>query len=388
MMMRYGALDARLDKSMSVPLYRSLFFKSDRIVAVLIILIITSVEAQDKKYYFYHSLPYGSESTFNPISLIVNGGFDELQAYEYSHSLSQIPWKNGGRNVWLNITAPLPQINKYGWNRFIENEIIPTSLNTEHAQYFPNYTLHLIGGGMTYRKIFEWYDAHGYPLPRILGALTTMSYHYINEIIENGDSKVFCSNVDPIADLLVFDPLGIILFNFDGIAEFFSEKLSLNDWSMQPAVTLYPLTFRNIGQNFVMKYPITSSGKTSLMYHFGIFGTLGLSFKTNDEEAISFGVGVMSKRVYTVDTRNGSVTKSIVVGPIAGVYWDRNNSLLASFVASDSFYEIVRLNIYPGIIKIFSVSPGIFASVGERGKCTFGMSLSVLPLGICGHYPR
>jgi len=96
----------------------------------------------------------------------------------------------------------------------------------------------------------------------------------------------------------------------------------------------------------------------------------------------------MSKRVYTVDTRNGSVTKSIVVGPMAGIYWDRNNSLLASFVACESNYEMVRLNIFPGIIKILSVSPGIFASVGERGKCTFGMSLSILPLGICGHLPR
>ena len=98
---------------------------------------------------------------------------------------------------------------------------------------------------------------------------------------------------------------------------------------------------------------------------------LGLSFKTNDEEAVSFGLGVSSKRVYTVDTRNGSVTKSIVVGPMEGVYWDRNNSLLASFVVCERFNEIILLNIYPGILKIFSVSPKIFASIGERGKCTF-----------------
>ena len=377
----------RIDELMSVPLYRSLFSKSDWVVAVSMILAMTSAEAQEKKCYFYHSLPYGSESTFNPLSLLANGGFDELQAYEYSHSLSQIPWKTGGRNVWLNITAPLPQINKYGWNRFIGNEIIPTSLNTERAQYFPNYMLHLVGGGMASRKVSEWYDAHGYPLPRILGALTAMSYHYINEIVENGDG-VFYSNVDPIADLLVFDPLGIILFNFDGVSEFFSEKLSLNDWSMQPAISFYPLSVRNVGQNFVMKYPLNSSGKISLLYHFGAFGMLGLSFKTNDEEAVSFGLGVSSKRVYTVDTRNGSVTKSIVVGPIGGVYWDRNNSLLASFVVCDSFNEIFRLNVYPGILKIFSVSPGIFASIGERGKCTFGMTLSVFPLGICGYHPR
>jgi hypothetical protein len=354
---------------------------------VLVCFLFFFADAQEKKFYFYHSLPYGSESTFNPISLIANGGFDELQAYEYSHSLSQIPWKNGGRNVWLNITAPLPQINQYGWGRFIGNEIFPTSLNAKQAQYFPNYMLHLIGGGMVSRKVSEWYDAHGYPLPGILGAFTSMTYHYINEIVENGDAG-FYSNVDPIADLLVFDPLGIILFSFDGVSEFFSEKLSLNDWSMQPAISFQPVSIRNVGQNFVIKYPLTSSGKTSLLYHFGAFGLLGLSFKSNDEEAISVGLGVSSKRVYTVDTRNGSVTKSIVVGPMGGVYWDRKNSLLASFVICDSFSEIVRCNIYPGIIKIFSVSPGMFISVGERGKYTLGVTLSAIPLGICGYHPR
>ncbi len=77
-----------------------------------------------------------------------------------------------------------------------------------------------------------------------------------SEVVENGN-KVFYSNVDPIADLLVFDPLGIILFKFDGVSEFFSEKLSLNDWSMQSAISFYPLSVRNVGQNFVMKYPLS-----------------------------------------------------------------------------------------------------------------------------------
>ncbi|MBN1399073.1 MAG: hypothetical protein JXA06_13650 [Bacteroidetes bacterium] len=339
------------------------------------------------KHYFYRSLPYGSEAAFNPISLLVNGGFDELQVYEFSHSVSQIPWKIGSRNVWKNIFAPFSQINKYGWDRFLRYEVFPTTLNSRNAQYFPNYTLHLIGGGMASRKISEWYDAHGYPVPRILGALTTMSYHYINEIIEAGGGE-FCSNVDPIADLLLFDPLGIILFNFDGVSEFFSENFSLNDWSMQPAMSFNPLTFRNLCQGFVMKYPITSSGKTSILYHFGIFGIVGLSFKTNNEESISFGAGVASKRVYTSDTRNGTITKSIVVCPMAGVYWDRNNSLLASLVVCDSFYELIRLNLFPGSFNVLSVTPGFFIGIGNGGKCTLGLNLSILPMGICVHHPK
>jgi hypothetical protein len=56
--------------------------------------------------------------------------------------------------------------------------------------------------------------------------------------------------------------------------------------------------------------------------------------------------------------------------------------------SESTFNEIFRLNNYPGILKIFSVSSGIFALIGERGKCTFGMTLSVFPLGICGYHPR
>jgi hypothetical protein len=249
-------------------------------VGILVCLVIENhcLFSQERQYYFYHSLPYGSESTFNPISLLANGGFDEIQVYGHSNNLATVPWRGGGTNVWRNITAPLPQINKYGWGKFLRREMIPTSLDPEHMQSFPNYGLHLIGGGMAYRKLWEWYDYHGYPLPSVLSAVTTMSYHYINEIIENGPG-CFCLRVDPIADLLIFDPLGIILFSFDSIAEFFATNLNLNDWSNQPALSFAPIGIRNTGQNFVLKYPITASGKTRFFYHLGAFSIFGLSLQ-------------------------------------------------------------------------------------------------------------
>jgi hypothetical protein len=357
-------------------------------VAILLCLAIDSyfLFSQERQYYFYHSIPYGSESTFNPISLFANGGFDEIQAYGHSNNLAAIPWKGGSTNVWCNITAPLPQINKYGWGKFLKQEMLPTSLDPEHMQSYPNYGLHLIGGGMAYRKLWEWYNYHSYPMPSVLGAITAMSYHYVNEIIENGGGY-FYSNVDPIADLLIFDPLGIILFSFDSIAEFFATNLNLNDWSYQPALSFAPLGIRNTGQNFVMKYTITASGKTSLFYHFGAFSIFGLSFKTNLEESISFGVGVSSKKVYNANP-NGVFTPAIIGKPIAGIYWDRNNSLLSSLVITDSFNENVRINIFPGVLFLGNFSPGIFCSFGGRGKFTTGITAAFLPLGISGYLPH
>jgi len=358
-----------------------------QVPSIVLILFCCSIQslAQEKNYYFFHPVSYGSESTFNPISLIANGGFDELQSYWRPSALADIPWKNGSKNVWMNITDPLPQINKNGWHEFIYQELIPGSLDMTKAQYFPNYTLHLIGGGMQYRKAVEWFDYYGYPLPVLWAIISTMSYHYINEIIENGDG--IGPNVDPIADLDVFDPLGIILFSFDGVCNFFSSAVYLNDWNGQPAFSFSPLALHNVGQNFIIKYHITASGRTSLLYHFGNFGELGLSFKTNDEDAISFGVGMISKGVNTTENDLGALHYTINVGPRAGIYWDRNNSLMASLVAYDDFHSHVRLNVYPGVFSIKSFSPGFFLLAGSDGTCTVGITASFLPIGICTNKP-
>ena len=285
----------------------------------------------------------------------------------------------------MNITDPIPQINLSGWHEFIFQEVLPGNLNMAYDQYFPNYTLHLLGGGMQYRKAAEWFDYYGYPLPIVWAIVTTMSYHYINEIVENGVGVG--PNVDPIADLDIFDPLGIILFSFDGVCDFFSSKMYLNDWNSQPAFSFSPLAVRNVGQNFVIKYPLTASGKTSLLYHFGNFGELGLSFKTNNEDALSFGVGMVSKSVNTTENDLGVLHYTINVGPRAGIYWDRNNSLLASLVYADNFNNRVVLNVYPGVLSSKSFSPGFFLFVGNGGSYTVGITASFLPLGVCTDKP-
>ncbi len=354
----------------------------------LFLFLLLSSHAQEKKFYFYKPISYGSDATFNPFSMLVNGGFDELQAYWRPNSFAELPWKGGSSNVWANITSPLPQISKYGWKDFFTHEVFPTSLSAEKAQYFPNYTLHLIGGGMAYRKAAEWFDYYGYPVPYFLAAVTAMGYHYINEIIENGES-FFYSNVDPIADLLIFDPLGIILFSFDGVCDFFSTKVELFDWNSQPAFSFLPFAIRNTRQSFVIRYPISKSNRTSIIYHFGAFGELGLSYKTNNEDAISVTGGLTSKQVYTIENPyTGAVRPAIKFGPRVGVYWDRNNSLMMSLVLTDNFKEFFYFDVYPGVVSVGSVSPGFFILVGKKAQITLGVTFSFLPIGLSAYIPR
>ena len=363
-----------------IPFFKIIF------TSLLIIQLWESLSAQENKYYFYRPLNYGSEAMFHPLGVLMNGGLDVLQSYHSSTRAADIPWKTGATSVWRSITSPGYLLSEYGWIKFMKQEVFPTSLDITKAQWAPNYTLHLIGGGMEYRKLSEWYLYHEYPLPFVFGAVTTMGYHFVNELVENGDG--IHPNTDCIADLLIFDPLGIVLFSFDGVAEYFSTTFGLNDWSPQPSFSFKPFSFRNFGHSFVMRYPVTASRNTSAFLYLGKSTLLGASFKTDQERALSFGFGATQTGVWEVDKTNGIGTNSIHVGAACGFFYDRNNSLLASLLISEYYLERLRLNIYPGFFTSSPYTPGFFFTIGSHGTYSAGFTLQVSPVGIGLYAPH
>jgi hypothetical protein len=370
-----------LKKYMQAPFITAMYF----IICSCVLFFPSKLYGQEKNYYFFRPYDYGSEALFNPISVFVNGGCDTYQQLNRPSTFDAIPWKNGSTSVWRSITSPLPVISDFGWNRFLSQEIYPGSLDVNRGQWIPNYMLHGIGGGMVSRKIAEWYDSNDYPLPYVLGAITVMASEFFNEMVENGNG--IYPNIDCIPDILVFQPLGILLFSSDQVSEFFSSELNLNDWSQPAAISFSPLAFRNAGQNFVMKYALTQSKSTSLFFHFGNFALLGLSFKRNTEDAISIGAGLASKGVISLPIQNGVPSNTIDSGPMAGIYYDRNNSLLASVVYSTSKNCRLRLNVYPGVISSSYFSPGFFMTVVDHGIFIAGVTMKILPLGVSTYIP-
>lgn len=335
--------------------------------------------AQDR-YYFYTGKTYGSESLINPGSLIINTGFDILQSATHSRRLSTIKFGIGARNVYNNLSDPFTQINKFGWNKFIGQEVFPTSFKIEKAQWFPNYTLHFIGGGMDSRMMFEWYRFHEFPYPALFSTLTIAAYHFVNESVEN---DVFIGpNVDPIADIYIFNLGGALLFTSDAVAEFFSSTLHMTAWPGQPAWNPQFNTLENQGQYYIMKYGLPFLSRTSLFYHFGDNGMLGLSFHQPNNESITVAFGAAARDLRTVDVTNGARTVTVSLGYIAGIFYDRENSVLASLMVSNRVNEKVRLNIYPGVIDLFGFSPGLFASIGNRNQFIAGFSIQYSPFGL------
>ncbi len=333
-----------------------------------------------EQYYFYRGKNFGSESLINPGSLIINAGFDILQSATHSRKLSTIKFGTGARNVYNNLSDPFTQINKFGWNKFIGREVFPTSLKIEEAQWFPNYTLHLFGGGMDARMMYEWYRFHDVPYPTLFAGLTIAAYHFVNEAVEN--DQFIGPNVDPIADIFIFDLGGVLLFTSDDVAKFFSETLNMTAWPGQPAWNPQFNTLENNGHYYIMKYKLPFASRTSLFYHFGDNGMLGLSFLQSNNESITFSAGFAARELRTVDITNGARTVTVSLGWIAGIFYDRENSVLASLMASNRINEKLRLNIYPGVINLWGFSPGMFASIGNRNQFIAGFSIQYSPIGL------
>lgn len=353
------------------------------ITGILLLLINTlypqSVTTDDEKYYFYHGYNYGSESLVHPLRLIINGGFGILQMGNRSNSIADIKFSKGMDNVWKNLTNPVDPIKDEGVYSFFQTQVIPLSFDEKEAYYWPNYTLHLVGGGMSYRMMEEWFRFHDIKYPKLNALLTISVYHLLNEVVENSNYSGY--NTDVIADMYIFNPLGILLFSSDKVARFFSHTLNMNDWSYQPAYNPVTESIENHGQNFVMKYWLTKRKNIGLFYHFGTHGEVGLSFQRANGDCFSFGAGLVANELIDQSDRENlrQLTADLVL--TAGIFYDRNNSLLASLFYSKKLDHKIRLNLYPGLIKIPKISPGFYAGLNQKNKLSIGLTLKFFPIG-------
>lgn len=326
--------------------------------------------AAAQTHFFYQGRDYGSEALYNPVYMMLNGSYDIIQLDGHPRNILKFPYAKAFRNVFRNLGNPFPVIRRYGWGKFLGNEIFPIEFAKKGAQWWPNYQLHLIGGGMTFVAVKEWYEQHNFPEPVLFSLATMAAYHLLNEAVENGN--YVGDNEDPIPDIYVFDIGGIVLFSFEGIDEFFSRELNLADWSLQPSFDFKDNTLQNNGQYFSIKWKLSFSDYWHLFYYFGMNGLIGLSYKFKDGKAISFGFGLRAKNLVTL---NQSVNqKTINTTWNAGLFYDINNSLMSSLFVSGLTDYLINLNIYPGLIKIGPISPGVWIVIQKSGKMIFGIS--------------
>jgi hypothetical protein len=329
----------------------------------------------DTSYLFYRPLDYGSMSMVTPWNVVLNGSFDVLQLDGQDRRLGALAYANGATNVWHNIIRPGRAIDRLGFWKWVRTEVLPLDFTREGGQWLPNYQLHLIGGGMHYRLLKEWFHAHGVDAPGVWSAGTIAVYHVLNEVVENNAYRG--ANTDPIADLLLFDIAGPLLFSIDDVATFFARDLQMSDWSHIPVITLPEGRLGNNGLYYAMKWTLPGQDRWSLFYLMGMSNMAGASLKVDSEHSITMAVGARGRRLVDVDPTIHLKTLELV--PTGGVFWDRNNSLLASLTASGQADQTIIAHVYPGLVRIGPLQPAFYASWGSSGSVGVGMALRATP---------
>jgi hypothetical protein len=316
---------------------------------------------------FYTGKPFGTESQFNPFSLIVNGGFDQLRVASANRHVFELDYALAADGAWKSITRPDRVIKTYGMRRFITRQLLPMSGKASGGgQWVPNYQLHVLGGGMTGVRMTEWFQQHGTAHPELAAAATVTAWHLVTEMIEHQNGV---PSADAVADLLIFDPAAFLLWRREWVQRTFSTRVEMTNWSGQPAITSPTSTIQNMHQTAMLRGKLWQNYRP--MTTFGGSFLLGMSRRVGSADWFSLAGGWDPTENPIIDPVTGE--KTVTLNPNIGVFYDRDGSLLSALHVRFNRKELVTLNVYPGVVHFGKWSPGMFAHVLQDGRMRFGI---------------
>lgn len=323
---------------------------------------------------FYTPQNVGSEALYNPLSSAIDYSLDTLQM---PNTFDHHDFDDRADKVVDELLNPDSAINSEGgFERFVNRQIFP--INTDHADEWPtmlpNYFLHLLGGGMVYRRDLEYFRYHGYARPQGMAIGIAMTAEFVQEVFEKRSTTA----EDAIADILIFRPLGIWLFADDTRAAYIENKLQPAIW---PNLVFYDPAreqFRNAGVSYVLRPQLFESDTVEPFVYTGLTTLFGLSHRYQDEDKLSWGIGAALTYVDPDKSRLNYKAR-----PSAGLFYDRQGSLLWSVVINGTESLKIRGNLYP--LQEFPVKAGISAGLTDDDEVYLGLTFG-LPIGLGGNF--
>ncbi|HEY9225254.1 MAG TPA: hypothetical protein VIP11_01320 [Gemmatimonadaceae bacterium] len=328
---------------------------------------------------FYAKRPTGSEAQFNPLSLIVNGGFDQLRT-AVNRDVTAFPYGPSARQLWRSTTNPVRPIRNYGWKNWLRNEVFPLSgKGSGGGQWYPNYHLHLFAGGMTYVRTIEWYEQHGVAHPRLAAGTTVFAWHVLTEVLENGTST---TSVDGLTDLLIFDPASILLWNQPWMSRPFGRRLEFTNWPGQPSYVPHRNQLENAYMMAMLRAPLPRTERWKVMTTMGNAFLLGISRRlSSDALWLSVSGGFDPADNPVIDETTDAKTATLHAN--AGIFLDRDGSLLVSAITKGGSSNGLTVNVYPGAFGRSTYWPGLWAQAVRGGGARFGIATR-LGFGLAG----
>jgi hypothetical protein len=323
--------------------------------------------APPKGHRFYTGKTVGSEAAFNPVSVVVNEGFDLLRTASANRHVFDLNYELAAHGAWISMTKPDRVLRTYGYETWVKRQLLPlTGKEKGGGQWVPNYQLHLLGGGMTGVRMTEWYQQHGVGHPELAAAATAASWHFMNEMIEHQGGT---ATADALSDLLVFDPLAFLVWRNDRVQRLFSGRIEMTNWPGQPAIALPTMTLQNMHQTIMLRGKLWQNYRP--MTTFGGSFLLGLSRRVGDADWVSVAGGWDPTENPIIDPVTGE--KTVTLNPNIGLFLDRDGSLLAGVHVRLNRAELLTVNVYPGVVHFGGWSPGLFAHVLENGRIRLGI---------------
>lgn len=321
---------------------------------------------------FYRQRAFGNEVQFNPLTEILNEGFDQLRVDNSNRRLAQLPYGPGARNVLRALLHPDSAMRSYGVRRAITDELLPLSTKASNGgNWVPNYEFHLLGSGMVSERMVEWFEAHDVGHPVAASFATMFTAHFINEALEDGGRPIRGHAFDPVADLYIFDLGGFLLFRSARVQRLFSERIELTNWAGQATIGVPGFTLENAGQEFLLRSRLPRTDRFRAFFAFG-YSTLG-GVSVGKKGGLAFSVAAGADAIDTPVVDSASGKKTVTLKPNSGVFVDRDGVLLFSLTARYSNEVIAMANLYPGVLRVGGVSFGSWVQVTKDRRLRFGI---------------
>jgi hypothetical protein len=232
--------------------------------------------------------------------------------------------------------------------------------------------LHFFQGGVAYVRTEGWFADHGWPVPKLWAGTTVFAAAYLTEMAETGYGNAGSA---AFADLIIFDLGGILVFSIPGVRNWVGKGRIL-DWSLQPVFTPNGEVY-NVSDYLTFKFGIPFVDNVDFLWRLGLGSWLGLSFARGETDAFSIAVG--GETINKIVDAN-TLEESVTLGVGAGVFYDRNGSLLASLEWGPERW--VALNVYPGVLPGPLGDMGLLFSLDREFRPRVGLVARAFGMGI------
>ncbi len=310
-----------------------------------------------RRAHFYANRQYGAESQFNPLTTILNNGYDQVRTGP-NRAVFDFDYDLGGTGAWNSIIKARRLVRQYGTRDWVRYELLPLSGKSDGGgQWIPNYQLHLFAGGATYIRLIAWFEQRDYAHPRMAAATTWFAGQFLNEVIEN--TALTQGSVDAMTDLVIFNPGAILLWNSDRLQHFVGSHVEFTEWPGQPTLGFPAHTIENTFQTTMVRARLPRSTNWRAFTTMGGSYLGGLSHRLGDSTWLSFGGGWDARTNPVADTITGR--KTVDLHGNVGLFVDRSGSLLGSVLLRSGFDAGMTVNIYPGVVGPRNQSIGLWA---------------------------